>query len=471
MRKKRLSFLVFVFLIELWASPFLWAQLTIKITSVPNSTPSGDPIYIAGNFNNWDPANANYIFSKNGDGSYQISFYPPAGTLEYKFTRGSWTSVEGNQQGLDIANRVLVYTGSSTTVNVQILSWLDAGSGQGTAADNVFIIDDNFWMPQLNRSRRIWVYLPPDYASSIKKYPALYMQDGQNLFDLNTSYSGEWEVDESLNKLFDEGDKGVIVVGIDNGGLRRIDEYSPWVNELYGGGEGDDYVNFLIETLKPYIDSHYRTKADRLNTGIFGSSLGGLISFYAAIKHQDVFSKAGVFSPSFWFSDEVYTLVQTEGKQADMSIYLLGGEQEDGLVQDLNRMFSSLHQAGFADDEIKMLTHADGQHSEWYWRREFPAAYQWLFNKDLLSLNPFPANQNVKIGPNPFSDFLKINTNLKLENGRLEIDDVFGKSVYSGSLHNLEKLDLKSLKNGLFFVKLIQNNQIIYTQKLLHIHK
>ncbi len=470
-REKQFKLLVFVFFMQLLASPVLWGQLTIKITAVPTSTPPNDLIYIAGNFNDWNPANANYSLVNNADGSYQITFNPPAGTLEYKFTRGSWTSVEGNEQALDISNRVLVYSGASKTINVQILSWLDAGSGAGTAADNVAIVDDNFWIPQLNRSRRIWIYLPPDYTNSSKNYPVLYMQDGQNLFDVNTSYSGEWEVDESLNKLFGEGDAGVIVVGIENGGLKRIDEYSPWVNAQYGGGEGDAYVNFIVETLKPYIDTHYRTKSDRLNTGIFGSSMGGLISFYAAIKHQDIFSKAGIFSPSFWFSDQVYSLVETEGKQSDMSIYLLGGEQEDGLIQELNEMQNTLHQAGFADDEIKILSHPDGQHSEWYWRREFPAAYEWLFNKDLLSLNPSAAKQNFRIGPNPFSDFLKIRTNHKFENGRLEIYNAYGKRVYNSPIPKSEKLDLKSLKNGLFFIQLIQNNQIIFTQKLLHIHK
>ena len=206
----------------------------------------------------------------------------------------------------------------------------------------------------------------------------------QNLFDVNSSLSGEREIDESLNELFDKGDEGVIVIGIDNGSVSRIDEYSPWINSEYGGGEGDEYVNFIVETLKPYVDSSFITMPDRLNTGIMGSSLGALISFYAAIEHQDVFSKAGIFSPSFWFSDEVYAHVDTTGKKYDMDIYLLGGEQEgDDLIQDMNDMIIILHNAGFEDSEIKMITHQDGQHSECYWCREFPHGYLWLFNRSV----------------------------------------------------------------------------------------
>ena len=368
----------FVFLLY---SPCIFSQLTINVTSIPENTPIGDTIYIAGNFNGWKSGDSNFMLVNNGDGTFQITFTPTLGTLEYKFTRGDWTSVEGNEQGQDILNRTLSYTGAQQSINVSISNWKNSERGNGTPTENVSIIDENFKIPQLNRTRRVWVYLPTDYEETNKSYPVLYMQDGQNLFDANTSFSGEWEIDESLNKLFDKGDEGIIVIGIDNGGEHRIDEYSPWINAEYGGGKGDDYADFIVETLKPYIDSNFRTKPDRLNTGIMGSSLGALISFYTAIEHQDIFSKAGIFSPAFWFSDEAYTHVKTTGKQHEMSIFLLGGEQESAdLVQDMENMVTTLRNAGFKNSEIKMLTHQEGQHSEWYWRREFSAAYLWLFD-------------------------------------------------------------------------------------------
>jgi len=460
---------IIIFLILFICTP-IFAQLTINVSVIPDNTPEGDHIYLAGNFNGWDPGHSDYILTNNGDGTYQITFTPAIGTLEYKFTRGNWTSVEGDAQGGEIGNRTLIYTGNPQTVDVSILSWKDILNGTGTATENVSILDNNFNIPQLNRTRRVWVYLPLDYDTSNKSYPVLYMQDGQNLFDANTSFLGEWEVDESINELFDAGDEGVIVIGIDNGGGHRIDEYSPWIHPQYGGGEGEEYVNFIVETLKPYVDDNFRTKPDRLNTGIMGSSLGGLISFYAAIEHQDVFSKAGIFSPSFWFSDEVYTHVETTGKLYDMDIYMLGGEQEsEHLIQDMNAMVTTLNNAGFEESEIKMVTHQDGQHSEWYWRREFPNAYLWLFNRNLLSVTPFSVNDGIEIYPNPFYDSITIKHDNILEDTRVEIYNTNGKLEYSGVIPHSGKISLSNLEKGSYLLKLIKNNETIFAQKLLRI--
>ncbi len=161
---------------------------------------------------------------------------------------------------------------------------------------------ESFIIPQLNRERRIWMYLPPDYEVSNEAYPVVYMHDAQNLFDETTSYSGEWSVDETLDRLFKDKNLKLIVVGIDNGGEKRLDEYSPWKNEKYGGGEGDAYLDFVVNTLKPYIDNNFNTLKDKTNTAIIGSSMGGLISHYAALKYPEVFGKIGVYSPAFWFS-------------------------------------------------------------------------------------------------------------------------------------------------------------------------
>lgn len=170
----------------------------------------------------------------------------------------------------------------SGTYEFTVYHWRDyveeVGVGEHTITGNVTTFK-MFIPPQLNRMRRIWVYLPPpDYGTTNRSYPVLYMFDGQNLFDSATSFAGEWGgVDEALEKLYTErGGFSIIVVGIDNGGGdKRIDEYAPWVNEEYGrgGGEGDAMVRFIVETLKPYIDSHYRTVPNE--TGIMGSSSAG----------------------------------------------------------------------------------------------------------------------------------------------------------------------------------------------------
>ncbi len=233
------------------------------------------------------------------------------GTIQYKFTRGGWSKVEGDANGNPRPNRAFTY-GNGQTVNIEILSWedLDGSSGTSTAAPNVQILSTSFAMPQLNRTRRIWLYLPPDYQTGNRRYPVIYMHDGQNLFDNTTSFSGEWGIDETLNQLFPT-DSGAIVVGIDNGGSDRTNEYSPWMNPQYGGGQGDLYARFIVETLKPYIDQNFRTKPEREFTATIGSSMGGLISYYLGLKHQQVFSKIGIFSPSFWFSSGVLTFSDT----------------------------------------------------------------------------------------------------------------------------------------------------------------
>lgn len=354
------------------------AQVTIIVTSIPQNTPSGDNIYIAGNFNGWNPGDPAYMLAENGQGFPQI-ILTGTGGIEFKFTRGSWETVEGNENGQYLPNRTFTF-GAADTLELQILSWEDQGGGNHTAAENVVIMDEDFLMPQFNRTRRIWLYLPPDYETSGKNYPVLYMHDGQNLFDAATSFAGEWEVDETLNEMFAAGKEVPIVVGIDNGGGYRIDEYTPWPNPNYGGGDGELYAQFIVETLKPYIDDNYRTKPEQPFTGVMGSSLGGLISHYIADKYQEIFSKAGVFSPSYWFNDSVYDFTYLTGKQQPVKFYIMGGTAESGsLVQEMNDMADTLKAVGFTENEISVKAVQGGQHNEQLWRQEFGEAYEWLF--------------------------------------------------------------------------------------------
>lgn len=253
-----------------------------------------------------------------------------------------------------------------------------------TATDNVTLLSENFKIPQLGRERSIWIYLPPDYPGTNQHFPVIYMQDGQDLFDekITSSPTGaEWRVDESLNRLVENGDQGVIVVAIAHAQEDRTKEYLPFQNEN-GGGEGDAYVNFIIETLKPHIDANYRTLPGRENTAIMGSGLGAYISLYAAVKRQNVFGKAGIFSPSFWMNDAIFEFVKTTGIQSDLKIFMLAGQMEgNNIVSDLQKMKEILIGAGFEEGEdLYTVIHPDGFFAEEYWGREFPEVYQWLFN-------------------------------------------------------------------------------------------
>lgn len=254
-----------------------------------------------------------------------------------------------------------------------------------TIVGNVTIIED-FNIPELGRTRDIWIYVPPDYEDSTSKhYPVLYMHDGQNLFDVITSSAGEWGIDETLEDFFENGEtEGVIVVGIKNGGTHRTQEYCPWEfqydNEILGG-EGDEYVDFIVNTLKPHIDENYRTLPNRENTGIVGSSMGGLISLYAGIKYQEIFSKVCAMSSSFWMGyDNIMSFLVSNPKEDNMLIYLDVGELEDqDMVDDTNGVYDKLLEIGFSQDELMKVLDEDGEHSEAFWRERFPDAFLWLF--------------------------------------------------------------------------------------------
>jgi len=444
-------------------------QLTLRVTDIPANTPSEDDIYVAGNFNGWDPGNSAYILEPQGGEVFQITISPNPGTLQFKFTRGSWETVEGNASGGFLPNRAYNYAGGPDTLALQILSW-EGGGSNSTAEPNVTVIAQDFFMPQLNRSRRVWLYLPPDYGSSGRDYPVLYMQDGQNVFDAATSFSGEWQVDESLNQLFDEGDEGVIVVAIDNGGGNRINEYSPWVHPTYGGGQGGEYVDFIVETLKPYIDENYRTMPGREHTGIMGSSMGGLISLYAAIEHQEVFSKVGAFSSSFWFSDQSYAQVASTGKQADMRIYMIAGEMEGndgGQVADMNAMYNTLLNAGFSSEEVIAVSHSDGQHSEWYWAREFPDAYEWLYRTNTSGLEAGGlAGPFLSVFPNPADSNIHFATAAPLADAEFELVSLDGKLIRRSPAEGT-MLQLDGIGAGLYLLRLYSGGQLMGVVKIV----
>lgn len=369
------------------------AQVTFNV-AIPNNTPANPNIYIAGNFNNWDAGNNTWKLTKQGTLCvvYSITINPAPGLLEFKFTRGSWPTVEGDAAGNYIPNRTFNYSGTPVTVNLTVSAWEDLNGSYHTYASNTAILSNNFYMPQLNRNRRIWIQLPLDYYSTSKSYPVIYLQDGQNLFDLVTSFSDEWAIDETMNGLMSGNNYGAIIIGIDNGEQYRIDEYCPWNNPQYGGGQGDEYLDFIVETLKPYVDENFRTLSCREYTGIGGSSLGGLISLYGAIRDQEVFSRALVFSPAFWINDpQIYNFVNTTGKDASMKIKLLCGDNESSsMAPQMQQMYNLLLNEGFTTTEVSSSVISGGQHAEWFWAEQFDDVYSWTYV-------PLPVSGNIDL--------------------------------------------------------------------------
>ena len=246
------------------------------------------------------------------------------------------------------------------------------------------LIDKDFEIPQLGKKRRIWALLPHDYYDSDKTYPVLYLQDAQNLFDEEAPF-GSWSIDRHLMEMSASGVGELIVICIDHGGRERIQEYSPYHHRKFGEGQGKDYANFIIETLKPYVDDHYRTKPHRSDTGIGGSSMGGLISAYIGIVHPKHFSKLMILSPSFWYSDEIYFDAFKYNYTLPMRIFIYAGEKETSFMSQHINQFADAVSHGFFSSKLttfNIVIDPNGQHQEKYWGDIFPAAVKWLFFSD-----------------------------------------------------------------------------------------
>jgi predicted alpha/beta superfamily hydrolase len=205
------------------------------------------------------------------------------------------------------------------------------------------------------------------------------MHDGQNVFDEATSAYGEWGVDEALDSL-GSLHREAIVVAVDNGGEKRMNEYAPFDMEKYGKGEGGLYVEFLAKTLKPYIDRHFRTKRGEKYTYVAGSSMGGLISFYAILKYPKVFGGAGVFSPAFWINPELKNIDHKKAKKVKGKIFFYAGQQEsDEMVPDMLNVFEQMRR--YSKARLKTVIRGAGRHNESTWRAEFPGFYKWMIKK------------------------------------------------------------------------------------------
>ena len=365
-----------------------FAQVTVIVDELPENTPENSSIFISGDFEGWTGGKKEYQLENKND-AYVITLPKEEGQINFKFTQGSWGSVECTKNGIAIDNRSYTFSQPNDSLRFKIEGWdnLFNIKKAPSTSKNVSILSEDFKIPQLDRKRRVWIYLPSDYETSNESYPVVYMHDGQNIFDNNTSNYGEWNVDETLDKLYNEKNLKLIVVGIDNGGSKRLDEYSPWKNEKYGGGEGEAYMEFIVKTLKPFIDSNYKTLKNKRNTAIIGSSMGGLISHYAGLKYPSIFGKIGVFSPAFWFAPEVNEFTKKYGNLKDTKMYFLAGGKKgenaalseiNQTVKDMNSMVTVLKNQGFTAENIKSKVVPEGKHNEELWRTNFEETILWL---------------------------------------------------------------------------------------------
>lgn len=230
---------------------------------------------------------------------------------------------------------------------------------------------------ELNRTVKHWVYIPPNYDRG-NNFPLLVMHDGQNLFTDSLSFAGEWHVDEVLDSLYKTKGLQIIAVGIENGGKKRINELTPYTNVKHGGGQADAYLSYIKTKLLPYVEKNYKISAETKDKALMGSSLGGLITFYEAFQNNSPFSKFGVYSPSFWFSEKIFNLPKKKTLPSRTKMVLRIGEKEDNEHLNVLKMDSILqvHQS-----EIILKTDIDpeGEHREWYWSNHIYEDILWMF--------------------------------------------------------------------------------------------
>ncbi len=365
--------------ILLFAAVPCCAQFTVRIflQSLPVTHPA-DSIFAAGNFNNWNPANPAFRFDqKQNIPLLKLQNVPP-GTYEFKFTRGGWDKVECTADGKDIGNRQIQLT-SDTVLEFSVNGWKDdfvTEPKKHTASSNVELLDTALLMAESGRYKRLWVYLPPGYTAGSRRYPVMYMHDGQNVFDDFYSGYGEWQVDETLDSLTKAGRQGCIVVGIESSD-KRMTEYNPYELATFGKGEGDMYVDFICKTVKPFIDKKYRTLSAKENTIIAGSSLGGLISYYAMLKYPGTFGKAGIFSPAFWLAPSIYNATDSMGGRLTGKLFFYIGEKEG--KQHVNNMINIMEKIGKNSSVmIYSIINPEGEHNEANWRKWFAEFYTFI---------------------------------------------------------------------------------------------
>ncbi len=253
----------------------------------------------------------------------------------------------------------------------------------------------------LRNERSVWVYLPAGYDGVAERYPVLYLNDGNNMFDRNSMFGG-WEADASLDQMIAAGEmRPIIAVAVSNTS-GRMSEYTPTRDPDYGGGAADEYIRFLTTELKPFVDRTYRTRSEAASTGILGSSLGGLLSFHATWTRSDVFGLCGAMSPSFWWDGEqlLRSVQAFRGTPPGGRFYLDSGDQgpsADGMVQ-TGAMRDALFAIGYRFGvDLSHYLDRGASHNEIAWRARLPKALAFLFPVVAPAPAPQPVNTIVRI--------------------------------------------------------------------------
>ena len=247
-----------------------------------------------------------------------------------------------------------------------------------------FRLHHNFKSDFLKERRSFIVYLPPGYdPKAARRYPTLYFHDGQNVFDKATSVGEEWRVDETAQALITASEiEPLIMVGIYNTGVHRINEYTPTTLPGKGGGQADAYGRMLVEELKPLVDAKYKTLPGAGNTGMAGSSLGGLLTIHLGLKYPTVFSRLAVLSPSVWW-DQRMILGQVNSLPAKLPIRIwldAGTAEGEEVVRDSRALRDTLTGKGWVEgQDLAYLEAERGEHNERSWAQRVGPFLKFLY--------------------------------------------------------------------------------------------
>ncbi|MFM8475701.1 MAG: alpha/beta hydrolase-fold protein, partial [Planctomycetaceae bacterium] len=378
-------------------------RVRVEVTT-PDATEATDDepgeVFLAGDLKllgRWRPDG--FKLSRADNGVYFAEFsVPPETLVQFKVTRGSWQTVEKDTAGRDIANRQFEVKeskdGEPQRISVRVERWGVATTAKPNVTGTLEFHKD-VASEHLTQTRNVSVWLPPGYAESDDRYPVLYLQDGQNLFDSSKAAFGvEWQVDETATQLIEKHEiPSVIIVGIWNT-PERIDEYTlTRDSRIERGGSGLNYIRFMAEELKPLIDRTYRTRTEREATLIGGSSLGGLISMEACLQRPDVFGVCLAFSPSLgWDQERILDTLRKDGWPENVHLWISMGTQEgrDPETQTRNltrarRVHELIVPSGSESPvRIRLQEFADGSHDETSWATQFPSALKSVLSAESL---------------------------------------------------------------------------------------
>lgn len=345
-------------------------------------------VYITGSvpaLGSWNPGKISMNYAGEHEWTFELTLRQKQ-SIEYKYTLGSWEKEGADADGRPLQNLVLDVE-KSTERRDQIVFWTNRAAAASRDKISGQVTGQVKYHRQLKGEgvlpRDVIVWLPPDYDTADARYPVLYMHDGQNIVDPRTSAFGvDWQVDETCTRLIAEHKiKPLIIVGIYNT-RDRSREYLP-------GEAGTAYMKFVVDSVKPLIDEHYRTNPARSHTYAAGSSAGGLCAFMLAWEHSAVFSKAICMSPAFKFKNaegsrvlDYVTTVEKSQRPADpLTLYIDNGGvgAEKSLQPGIDDMLAALKAKGFqADRDFRWVHAPDDRHNESAWANRFAGAIQFL---------------------------------------------------------------------------------------------